>query len=297
MMNDEMPLDSVDPLDADELMNFAERIEQLSPADAEWVGSLFQECMRARMREAELLSGLTEAGATESTEFDAQLAQVALDAAEWLKTLWNVGYMGAGSFPSQPRSAFPLIELEDVIKSALFARIREGKRPLPFPPPTRHGLPWHDLVESAEITYDVAAEIVRDDQGQSIGAIVEACPDWQLIEEITKDREYIIQHRGLGPLFRLRIEHPETSPTSTLRREPPRWTRQIRLQERGGFRSYTLEWPQEEGGMQSISLRAATWERAESEAGYWIVTKHPEMYGQVKFEKAEWPHLKQQEFR
>ena len=147
MMNDEMPLDSVDPLDADELMNFAERIEQLSPADAEWVGSLFQECMRARMREAELLSGLTEAGATESTEFDAQLAQVALDAAEWLKTLWNVGYMGAGSFPSQPRSAFPLIELEDVIKSALFARIREGKRPLPFPPPTRHGLPWHDLVE------------------------------------------------------------------------------------------------------------------------------------------------------
>ena len=39
--------------------------------------------------------------------------------------------------------------------------------------------------------------------------------------------------------------------------------------------------------MQSISLRAATWERAESEAGYWIVTKHPEMYGQVKFEKAE----------
>ena len=90
MMNDEMPLDSVDPLDADELMNFAERIEQLSPADAEWVGSLFQECMRARMREAELLSGLTEAGATESTEFDAQLAQVALDAAEWLKTLWNL---------------------------------------------------------------------------------------------------------------------------------------------------------------------------------------------------------------
>lgn len=290
MMNDETPLDPFDPLDADELMNLAERIEQLAPADAEWVGSLFQECMRARMHEAELLSGLTDAGETDNTdnaEFDAQLAQVALDAAEWLKTLWNVGYMGAGSFPSQPRSAFPLIELEDVLKSALFARIRQGKRPLPFPPPTRQGLPWHDLVESPEVTYDVAAEIVHDDRGQAIAAIVEACPDWQLVEEVTKDREYIIQHRGLGPLFRLQIDQLAASPNSTLRREPPRWTRQIRLQERGGFRSYTLEWPQEVGGKQSISLRAATWERAESEAGHWIVTKHPEMYGQVKFERTE----------
>lgn len=283
LMNDETPLVTVEPLDADELMNFAERIEQLSPADAEWVGSLFQECMRARMREAELLSEATEAGESGGAEFDAQLAQVALDAAEWLKTLWNVGYMGAGSFPSQPRSAFPLIELEDVLKSALFARIRQGKRPLPFPPPTRQGLPWHDLVESPEVTHDVAAEIVQDDRERAISAVIEACPDWRIIEEIAKDGEYIVQHRGLGPLFRLQIDHP----ASRLRREPPRWTRRIRMQERGGFRSYTLEWPQEVGDMQRISLRAATWERAESEAAHWIVTKHPEMYGQVKFERTE----------
>lgn len=272
-------------LDADELMNFAERIEQLPPADARWVDSLFQECLRARMHEAELLSGLSDPAQTgkSSTEFAAQLAQVALDATEWLETLWNVGYMGAGSFPAQPRTAFPLIELEDVLKSALFARIREGKRPLPFPPPTRQGLPWHDLVESQEEIHVVEAEIVRDGQGQTIAAIIEACPDWQIVEEVASDREYIVQHRGKGPLFRLHLD-PDTA---SLRREPPRWMRRIRLQERGGFRSYTLEWPQPDEHVLDVALRAATWERAESEAAQWIATKYPEMYGQVNFERVE----------
>jgi hypothetical protein len=273
------------PLDADELMNFAERIEQLPPADAGWVDCLFQECLRARMHEAELLSNLPDsAGAGKSsTEFSAQLAQVALDTAEWLKTLWDIGYMGAGSFPSQPRTAFPLVELEDVLNSALFARIREGKRPLPFPPPKRQGLPWHDLVESKEQTHVVEAEIVRDVQDQAIAAIIEACPDWQLVEEVASNREYIVQHRGKGPLFRLRLDNS----TASLRREPPRWTRRIRLQERGGFRSYMLEWPQQDERVQAVPLRATTWERAESEAAQWIATKYPEMYGQVIFERVE----------
>jgi hypothetical protein len=272
-------------LDADELMNLAERIEQLPPADAKWVGDLYQECLRARMHEAELLSTQADPGETckHCNELEAQLAQVALDAAEWLKTLWNVGYMGAGSFPSQPRSAFPLIELEDVLKSELFARIREGKRPLPFPPPTRRGLPWHDLVEGGGIDHDVDAEIVRDEREQAIGAIIEDCPDWHIVEEIAGNHEYIVQHRGKGPLFRLHLEQS----VARLHREPPRWTRPIRFQERGGFRSYTLEWPGEDGSLQTVPLRAATWERAESEAGNWIATRHPEMYGQVSFERIE----------
>lgn len=273
------------PLDADELMNFAERIELLPPADAEWVASLFQECMRARMHEAELLAAQIEVLDAEASGQDAEspLTQVALDTAEWLKTLWDVGYMGAGSFPAQPRSAFPLVEVEDVLKSALFARIREGKRPLPFPPPTRQGLPWHDLVERQGDVHCVEAEIVRDEQGLPIGAIVEACPDWQVVEALAQGQEVIVQHRGKGPLFRLRFEGVRAS----LRREPPRWTRRICLQERGGFRNYSLEWQLDDGRMQSIPLRAATWERAESEAGYWIATKHPQMYGQVSFERVE----------
>ena len=272
------------PMDADELMNLAERIELLPPADAEWVNRLFMECLRARMHEAELLTGLSECStpsANETHTYEAQLAQVALDTAEWLKTLWNVGYMGAGSFPAQPRSAFPLVELEDVLKSALFARIREGKRPLPFPPPTRNGLPWHDLVDNPSAIHEVDAEIVRDSEHRALGAIIAACRDWQIVEEVTGDSEYLVQHRGMGPLFRLQI-YPHSA---QLKREPPRWTRQIRLQERGGFRSFTLDWPQADTGVQSVPLRATTWERAESEAEHWIASRHPEMYGQVTFER------------
>ena len=274
-----------EPLDADELMAFADRAEKLPSADAEWVGRLLQECLRARMHEAELLSGEaanTDSGSTltRSSECDAQLAQMALDAAEWLKTLWEVGYMGAGSFPAEPRSTFPQVELEDVIKSALFARIREGKRPLPFPPPTRRGLPWHDLVDSIDERYDVDAEVVRDGE-QLMGAIIDGCADWQVIEEVVVDREYVIQHRGKGPLYRLHLDIF----MAQLRREPPRWSRRIMMQERGGFRSYLLEWSPEGGGLQTVALRAATWERAESEAAHWIATHHPAMYGQVSFER------------
>ena len=283
-MNDE------NPLDADELMNFSERIEQLPPADVEWVGALFQECLRARMHEAELLSAaLLESseggeGHQSANTFDAQLAQVALDAAEWLKTLWSVGYMGAGSFPSKPCSAFPLVELEDVLKSALFARIRQGKRPLPFPPPTRSGLPWHALVECDESEeHAVDAEILRDDQGLAISAHIEACGDWLIREEIARDVEYLVQYRGKGPVFRLRLD---VQP-AILHREPPSWSRRIVFQERGGFRTYVLEWPEESGRTLNVPLRAATWERAESEAGYWIAGKYPEMYGQVSFERID----------
>jgi hypothetical protein len=270
------------PLDTDELMNFADRVEQLPPADAEWVGRLLQECMRCRMREAELLADALCIGSN-NDELEDQLAQVALDAAEWLKTLWNVGYMGAGNFPAQPRSAFPTVELEDVIKSALFARIRQGKRPLPFPPPTKHGSPWHELVESNDETHTVAAEIICDEQRLALGATIEACADWRIVEEIAKDIEYLVQHQGKGPLYRLKLD----TFTAELRREPPHWTRKICQQDRGGFRTYTLEWPKEDGGLQSIALRATSWERAESEAGHWIATKYPEMYGQVSFERSE----------
>jgi hypothetical protein len=271
------------PLDADELMNFAERIERLPPADAQWVDRLFQECLRARMHEAELLSPLDDGEAVGGGDLQAQMEQVALDAAEWLRTLWDVGYMGAGSFPSPPRSAFPQVDLEDVHNSALFARIREGKRPLPFPPPTQHGLPWHDLVDSQGKDHEVDAEIIRDDSGRAIAAIIAACADWAIVDEVAADREYLVQHRAKGALFRLQLGVAGAS----LRREPPRWTRRIRLQERGGFRSYALEWTSLDGRVESIPLRAATWERAESEAAYWIAAQHPQMYGQVSFERVE----------
>ena len=263
-------------------MHLADRVEQLPPTEAEWVGRLLRECIRSRMHEAELMADAHKLDGS-LDGFDDQLAQIALDAAEWLKTLWTIGYMGAGNFPAQPRSSFPAVELEDILKSSLFARIRQGKRPLPFPPPTQNGSPWHELVENREQIHTVEAEIIRNDSGLALAARIEGCTDWRLVEQTTADNEYIVQHQGKGPLFRLRLDVF----TAELRREPPRWTRRIKQQDRGGFRSYTLEWPRDDGIAQAIPLRAATWDRAESEAEHWIATKYPEMYGQVSFERSE----------
>ncbi len=92
---------SATPLSGDDLTHFAERIARLPPADAEWVDALLAEVVRARRHAADLLAmqAASEHAANEQGENpNDQLAQVALDTAEWLRTLWEVGYMGAGSF-------------------------------------------------------------------------------------------------------------------------------------------------------------------------------------------------------
>ena len=265
------------PLDAEELASFFARIDHLASEDVLWVRQLFDECMRARAREMKLMESNTEGGVSE-----AQFAQVALDAAEWLRTLWNVGYMGSGSLPSQPRTAFPVVEMEDVLKSSLFARIRGGKRPLPFPPPTRNGLPWHDLIEGAPKSYVVNAEMIHDENGIMIGAIIEGCTDWVVIEDVGNGFEYTVQYRGKGPLFRLNV-NPFFS---NLQRLPPQWERQIRVQEHADVKSYILIWTLERGGAtKEIPIPANTWEHAESEAAYWVAKNHPEMYGRVRFKQ------------
>lgn len=275
------------PLDADDLLILAERVGELPADHAEWVGRLVQELLRCRASEAELLARQADSrenAAHDAAAFDEQMAQVALDTAEWLRTLWEVGYMGAGNFRSQPRSAFPAIDLEDVRKSSLFARIRQGKHALPFPPPTRRGLPWHELLEGPASRHTVSAELVRDEAGQPLGAIIEACGEWLVIEEAADRHECIVQHQGKGPRFRLR---PLDELTAELRREPPTLTRAIHLQGRGGFHSYTLEWPLDDGSTQFVALRAATLERARSEAENWLANSHPELYGQVRFVQSE----------
>ena len=106
-MSDSHALEA-EPLDAEALLEFSERIEALPPDIAAWVAPLFQECLRARLSEAQLLADAGTPPATEPAareDCDAELAQVALDVAEWLKTLWDVGYMGPAAF--LPRRAAP----------------------------------------------------------------------------------------------------------------------------------------------------------------------------------------------
>ena len=283
-MSDSHALEA-EPLDAEALLEFAERIETLPPDIAAWVAPLFQECLRARLSEAQLLAdaGSPPAAAPAARQdCDAELAQVALDVAEWLKTLWDVGYMGAGSFPAAPRSAFPRIELDDVFQSALFARIRQGKRPLPFPPPTRSGRPWHALIEDEEFAQHVEAELLYDAGGRPLGVQIEADTGWQFVDTDTT-AGMIVQHRGRGPLFRLEV----TPPDARLLRLPADHHQPIRLRERGGIRSFTLEWSVTGPTTSAVPLRAATWERAESEAAHWIATQHPALYGRVAFLRAD----------
>lgn len=268
------PIADLPPLSNEDLDAFATQLEMLPEEHAGWVAQLFMECRRARSAEG---VGSNGEGAPESVEAD--LTQVVLDTAEWLHTLWDVGYMGANTLPVPPRTHFPQIEVEDVLKSALFARIRQGKHPLPFPPPTRWGSPWHEVVESDE-AQSVEAEIIEDD-GKPAFAIVDACNRWRVVE--TNDaRQFVIQHEGKGPLYRLTLDPF----MSTLQRLPPNARRRIVMRERAGLRAYTLEWLHESGKVEEIPLRAATRDGAEGAAALWIARHHPQHYGQIGFEHA-----------
>ena len=267
-------------LDDDVLAAMAERLESIPLDAADWVVPLYLECQRARAAEARLAEN-SSAGDRALVELEHDIAQIVLDAAEWLRTLWNVGYMGAGQLPAQPRSAFPAVEVEDVLKSALLSRIRQGKRPLPFPPPTRWGVPWHEVVEGDE-EYAVAVDVIRDEQGVPVCCTIDGCPTWDIKEHNAPDGSLVVQHQGKGPLYRLAIAVDQ--PHATLTREAPRWTRNIVLEERAGVRAYLLEWPKDDGSQRKIPLRAATPERAQAEAAFWVASRHPEMYGLVKFE-------------
>ncbi|HET6720238.1 MAG TPA: hypothetical protein VFH22_11355 [Rhodocyclaceae bacterium] len=264
-----------------ELDDYCGRLESLPLDDAVWVAQVLAECKRARTAESELRGAVDGASSEVLQEMAQDVAQVVLDTAEWLKTLWNVGYMGAGRFPAAPRTEFPQVEVEDVLKSALLQRIRNGHRPLPFPPPTRQGMPWHEVVESDE-AFIVEASLIRDDADTVVGVSIEACTDWVICEIRQAGLEMLVQHQGKGPRYVLHIDPL----FSRLQRMAAEWTRQIVVQERAGFRTYSLLWPEEgKPAPRRISLRAVTWERAEAEAQYWVASNFPAMYGQIRFEE------------
>ena len=263
--------DSQSPLDEDALSAMGERIESLPPEHIDWVVQLFLECRRARESEAQFLAGRCH------EEVSAEATQIALDTADWLRTLWEVGYMGGEALPAPPRSDFPEINVEDILKSALFARIRHGKRPLPFPPPTRNGVPWHEVVESDEV-FQVAAETTLDDR-----AIIEGCAGWLIVSR-SSPHSLVVQHNGKGPLYALSVD---STGGGRLQRQPPTLTRRIVRRERAGFVAWLLEWPRDDGGLTEVPLRATNRDRAETEAQRWVALRHPQLYGQIRYEICE----------
>jgi hypothetical protein len=272
---------SIDPMAAlpamsdDEIAACAERVALLPEEHVDWVTQVLLECRRAR----NAVEAMAPVDAADTTVVAADLAQIVLDTAEWLRTLWEVGYMGANTLPVPARTHFPMIEVEDVLKSALFTRIRHGRHPLPFPPPTRWGSPWHEVVESDE-AQSVEAEIV-DDDGRPAFAIVDGCNRWRVIR-CDDAKTFVIQHEGKGPLYRLTFDPF----MSTLQRLPPESRRRIVVRERAGLRHFLLEWIDSSGKTEEVPLRAATREGAEAAAAAWIARHHPQHYGQVGFEHA-----------
>lgn len=272
------PFAELPPMTEEEISICAERVLELPDEHAAWVTQLLLECRRSRSALLAKHGAKADSG-TESVE--ANLTQVVLDASEWLRTLWDVGYMGARTLPVPPRTHFPQIEVEDILKSVLFTRIRHGKHPLPFPPPTRWGSPWHELVESNE-AQSVDAEIIEED-GQPAFAIIDGCNRWRIVggdNSTAQGKSLIIQHAGKGPHYRLTLD----AFMSTLQRLPPDTRCQIKARELAGLRTYTLEWKTETGKTEQIPLRAATREGAEAAAGSWIARHHPAYYGRVGFE-------------
>lgn len=267
------PLAELPAMSDEELAACAERAIGLPEDDAGWVTQVLLECRRAR---SALAAAAPAADAPGTDMVSADLTQVVLDTAEWLRTLWEVGYMGANTLPVPPHTHFPQIEVEDVLKSTLFARIRHGKHPLPFPPPTRWGSPWHEVVESDE-AQSVEAEIVEDD-GKPAFAIVDGCNRWRVVR--AEDAQaFVIQHAGKGPLYRLNIDPF----MSTLQRLPPEALCRIVSRERAGLRHFMLEWRHADGRIEEVPLRAATLDGAEAAAGAWIARHHPQQYGRVGF--------------
>jgi hypothetical protein len=261
-----------EPLDEDEMAALAERLETLPIEHAEWVLRLYLECRRARESEGQFLASSGCSADTGDT------TQLVLDAADWLRTLWEVGYMGGEAFPAPPRSDFPQISVSDILKSALLSRIRHGKRPLPFPPPTRNGMPWHEAVESDE-AFKVRAEFLDEDWCR-----IEGCTDWQVTETLEAGRIYRVQHREKGPIYRLTLDGQGGG---QLQKCPAEIGRRILCQSRAGIVAYLLEWPKEDGETTHVPLRAANWERAETEAQRWVALRYPNLYGQIRFERSE----------
>ena len=97
------PLAGIPAMTEEELANCAERAEFLPEEDAGWVTQVLLECRRAR---SALESAATTSGNPAVDLVSADLTQVVLDTAEWLRTLWEVGYMGANTLPVPPH-AFP----------------------------------------------------------------------------------------------------------------------------------------------------------------------------------------------
>lgn len=129
----------------------------------------------------------------------------------WIKTARGTGSFGYGTdwLPS----------IADFTKSALFERIRSGKKPLDNPPPRGMACPWYAVVEDAgphylfEVHTKCAAVLSKPDDGEPIIALQNA----YVITSKRGESDFIVRdghHRkDTGYRFRMWLDADWTHPS------------------------------------------------------------------------------------
>jgi len=84
-------------------------------------------------------------------------------------------------------------------KSALFARLLEGKEPLPYPPPTSFSYPWYDIIETPgkyQVTLGgLVADANANDTGEHL--LLNQCP-WTVVRHNEGGGRFLVFLRKLA---------------------------------------------------------------------------------------------------
>lgn len=131
----------------------------------------------------------------------------------WIETARAAGYGGPNWLPSDA----------DIYKSALFERIRSGKRPLDEPPPRGLSCPWYALIEDRGPHY--VSDAWRGDGGMiKPDTFVVFQHPYQIVEE-RSEHEFVVRdgYRATSYRFLLWFSPKWTGPNGMVKRESGGW--------------------------------------------------------------------------
>lgn len=117
----------------------------------------------------------------------------------------------------------PLIKHVPHPKSRLFARLLQGKHPLPFPPPTTYSNPWYELVEdgfSDKIFLDGFVDLY--DKGANSGIVINQCV-WNICHENPAAAELRELRNKLRDGRSLVLTPQESNEAKGILRKKPEW--------------------------------------------------------------------------
>lgn len=177
----------------------------------------------------------------------------------------------------------------DLLNSGLFRRLLMGKRPLPFPPPLKHGVPWYEAIEAEEINELIDLGIVPDhvapkpDLSDGIQRLVINGCYWDVLSVVDPEDEFLVIYQAKGPVFRLRRERQGWR----LVRTAPEIVADV---VRSGGSYYDITFPDASSLQgENLHLFAHNQEELRLEILYWLARTHQHLYGKVGLNFIEQP--------